>query len=246
MTPAADPALIPPKGMTRFMVDEKCIGCEACNNGFPKAFKFNRSANVAFTDAPVPSAEYNNEEVTGVCPVNAIYVVGAPPPSPEELAAKELKAQEHIQDLKRRSRTIEDRIQAFKREGARHGSLIVAEDPVERDRRYGLVYRVEETPDAYVVRLELPRRVPDSHVRRKLGIGPEMPDYAVSVRALDERTVEVHGRITDLGILKLAAGVSPTASFPPQFLRPIRFPRPVGTFRFDTKDKMFTITVQKR
>ncbi len=247
MSAAPTPALVPPPGMTRFMVDpEKCIGCEACNNSFPKAFKFNRSANVAFTDAPVPSAEYKNDEVTGVCPTNAIYVVGAPPPSPEELAARERKAQEHIQDLKRRSRTIEDRIQAFKREGARHGDLIVAEDPVERDRRYGLVYRVEEIPDAYVVVLELPRRVPDSHVRRKLGIGPGMPDYAVSVRALDDSTLEVHGRITDPGILKLAAGVAPTASFPPQFLRPIRFPRPVGAFRSDLKDKRLTITVQKR
>ena len=246
MTTAPSPSLIPPSGMTRFMVDEKCIGCEACNNGFPKAFKFDRANNVAFTDAPVPSSEYVNDEVTGVCPVNAIYVVGAPPPSPEELAAKELKAQEHLSDLKRRSRTIEDRIQAFKREGVQHGSLIVAEDPVERDRRYGLVYRVEETPDAYVVLLELPRRVPDSHVRQKLGIGPEMPDYAVSVKALDDSTVEVHGRITDLEILKLAAGVSPTASFPPQFLRPIRFPRPVGAFRSDLKDKLLTITVQKR
>jgi ferredoxin len=246
MTPAVDPALTPPQGMTRFMVDpEKCIGCEACNNGFPKAFKFDRGTNLAFTDAPVPSAEYVNDEVTGVCPTNAIYVVGAPPPSPEELAAKEQKAQEHILDLKRRSRTIEDRIQAFKREGARHGSLIVAEDPVERDRRYGLVYRVEETPDAYVVLLEFPRQVPDSHVRRKLGIGSGMPDYAVSVKALDDSTIEVHGRITDLEILKLA-GVSPTASFPPQFLRPIRFPRPVGAFRSDLKDKLLVITVQKR
>ena len=59
MTTATDPSLTPPPGMTRFMVDpEKCIGCEACNNGFPKAFKFDRPKNVAYTDAPVPAAEY--------------------------------------------------------------------------------------------------------------------------------------------------------------------------------------------
>ena len=146
MTTATDPSLTPPPGMTRFMVDpEKCIGCEACNNGFPKAFKFDRPKNVAYTDAPVPAAEYKNDEVTGVCPTNAIYVVGAPPPTPEELAEKEKRAQEHIAELKKRVRTIESRVAAFKQEILQHGNTVLAEEPEERNRRYGLVYRVEET-----------------------------------------------------------------------------------------------------
>ncbi len=246
MSTATDPSLIPPPGMTRFMVDPvKCIGCEACSNGFPKAFKFSKATNLAYTEVPVPSTEYNNEEVTGVCPTNAIYVVGAPPPTPEELAAKERRAQEHIQALKARTRTIEGRIAEYKREILKHGEDVLAEDPVERDRRYGLVYRVEETGGAYVVSLELPRRIPDSQVRRRLGIGTEMPDYAVSVRALDERTLEVQGKITDPQVLKLAAGSAPSVSFPPQFLRPLRFPRPVGAFRFELAGKILTITVDK-
>ena len=232
--------------MTRFMVDPvKCIGCEACSNGFPKAFKFDKGNNLAFTEAPVPSAEYTNDEVTGVCPTSAIYVVGAPPPTPEELAAKERQAQEHIQAIKRRARTIEGRIEAFKQEALRHGAAVLAEDSLERDRRYGLLYRVEETAGDYILRLELPRRVPDSHVRRRLGIGPDMPDYAVSVRRLDDRTLEIHGRLSDPKVLKLASGDSPTASFPPQFLRPVRFGRPVGAFRHAVQDKVLTVTAQK-
>lgn len=247
MSTAAPESLIPPAGMTRFMVDpEKCIGCEACNNGFPKAFKFDRPKNVAYTDAPVPSAEYKNDEVTGVCPTNAIYVVGAPPPTPEELAAKERRAAEHIAELRKRVRTIEGRVEAFKKEALRHGDAILAEEPAERDRRYGLVFRVEETERDFTVRLELPRRIPDSHVRRKLGLGTEMPDYEVSVRAADDRTIEILGRLTDPQVLKLAAGSSPSASFPPQFLRPVRFPRPVGAFRFEVQGKILTVTVSKR
>lgn len=246
MTAAADPALTPPPGMTRFMVDPaKCIGCEACSNGFPKAFKFDKGTNLAYTETPVPSAEYKNDEVTGVCPTNAIYVVGAPPPTPEELAAKEARAREHIQSIQRRGRTIAQRIAEYKQDIREHGLFVLAEDPVERDRRYGLVYRVEETPEAYVVSLELPRRVPDSQVRRRMGVGPEMPDYAVSIRTLDDRTIEVHGRITDPQILKLAAGSAPSVSFPPQFLRPIRFPRPVRAFQHGIRDKVLTVTVRK-
>ena len=247
MTTATDPSLTPPPGMTRFMVDpEKCIGCEACNNGFPKAFKFDRPKNVAYTDAPVPAAEYKNDEVTGVCPTSAIYVVGAPPPTPEELAEKERRAAEHIADLKRRTHTIESRIAAFKKEGRKHGDLILAEDAAERNRRYGLVYRIEETPESYVVRMELPRRIPDSHVRRKLGLGTEMPDYEIEVRSLDESTIEVKAKLKDPEVLKLAAGCAPAASFPPEFLRPVRFPRPVGAFRFEVKEKTLTVAVSKR
>ena len=247
MSTATDPSLTPPPGMTRFMVDpEKCIGCEACNNGFPKAFKFDRPKNVAYSDAPVPSAEYKNDEVTGVCPTNAIYVVGAPPPTPEELAEKERRAAEHIAELRKRVRTIEDRVGAFKKEAIRHGEAILAEDPAERDRRYGLSFRVEETERDYVVTLELPRRIPDSHVRRKLGLGTEMPPYEVTVRAVDAVTIEIHGKLTDPQVLKLAAGCAPSASFPPQFLRPVRFPRPVGAFRFEVKEKTLTVTVAKR
>ena len=203
--------------MTRFMVDPvKCIGCEACNNSFPKAFKFDRPANVAFTDTPVPSAEYNNEEVVGVCPTSAIYVVGAPPPTPEEIAAKEANAKEHIADLQKRSRTIEHRIEDYKRSIREHGEPLLAEDPRERDRRYGLVFRVEETPSSYVVVLDLPRRIPDSHVRRRLGLGFEMPPYEVAVRALDADAIEIHGAD---GRHSPEAGLrDSTASFPPQFL----------------------------
>lgn len=246
MTLATGPALTPPAGMTRFMVDpEKCIGCEACNNGYPKAFKFDRPKNVAYTDAPVPAVEYNNDDVVGVCPTGAIYVVGAPPPTPEELAEKERRAKEHIEDLKRRGRTIESRITEYKRDALRHGALVIAEDPRERDRRYGLAYRLEETPDRYVVSLELPRLIPDSHVRRKLGLGTGMPDYAVSVRVLDGRTVEIHGRVTDPKVLRLAAGSAPAASFPPQFLRPIRFGRRIGAVAHEARDRVLTVTVLK-
>src|SRR5206468_12927184 len=58
------------------------------------------------------------------------------------------------------------------------------EEKVERERRYGEVYTLQEQGNGYVLRLEFPRRVPPSALKEELGIPDEMPgyDYDLSLR----------------------------------------------------------------
>src|SRR5262249_6009968 len=51
------------------------------------------------------------------------------------------------------------------------------DEKTERARRYGEVFTIEEMGNAYLLRMELPRRVPVSAAKREMGIGDEMPDY---------------------------------------------------------------------
>ena len=83
----------------------------------------------------------------------------------------------------------------------------------ERERRYGEVYEVEEWSGGYYVRMELPRRIPQSQARDRLGLGDEMPDYDIVLEATKEG-LGVRGSVVD-DRLRSLCGVSP--SFPPDF-----------------------------
>jgi len=55
------------------------------------------------------------------------------------------------------------------------------EDKTERDRRYGTVYTVAEYANAYLVRLEMPRKLPPSSLKRLWNLPDEMPDYDYNI-----------------------------------------------------------------
>src|ERR1700731_2423597 len=55
------------------------------------------------------------------------------------------------------------------------------EDKTERDRRYGTVYTVGEYANAYLVRLEMPRKLPPSSLKRFWNLPDEMPDYDYNI-----------------------------------------------------------------
>ena len=55
------------------------------------------------------------------------------------------------------------------------------EDKTERDRRYGTVYTVAEYANAYLVRLEMPRKLPTSSLKRLWNLPDEMPDYDYNI-----------------------------------------------------------------
>jgi len=83
----------------------------------------------------------------------------------------------------------------------------------ERERRYGEVYTLEDRPAGYVLRLELPRRIPPSGIKTELGLGDEMPDYALSIN-LEGGALVVHGKVVDPR-LRTVAATAP--AFPPDF-----------------------------
>ena len=115
------------------------------------------------------------------------------------------------------------------------------DEKTERDRRYGTVYTVSEHANAYLVRLEMPRRLPASSLKRLWNLPDEMPDYDYNIALLD-------------GVLTISASVRGealrrlchvSASCPADFTTRIEFARPVTTFTHRLKDKLLDIIVMK-
>jgi len=116
------------------------------------------------------------------------------------------------------------------------------DDKLDRERRYGEVYTVEERGNAYVVRLEFPRRVPSSAWKQEQGIPDEMPDYDYDL-SLRNGSFVVRGKVVDLQVRKLAA-VSP--SFPPDFTTRIDLEREVSAFKHRYRDKTLEVVLFKK
>jgi ferredoxin len=115
------------------------------------------------------------------------------------------------------------------------------DDKVERDRRYGSIYRVEDRDDAYILRLEFPRRLPPSSLADELGLPAEMPDYDYQL-SLQDGSLVVHGRVTDPQVRKLTA-VAP--AFPPEFTTRVPLRDPVAGFRHRYRDKTLEVILPK-
>ncbi len=113
------------------------------------------------------------------------------------------------------------------------------DEKAERARRYGERYAVEEYGNAYVLRLELPRRIPVSAAKREMGIGADMPDYDYTLSLQDGRFF-VKGRMDDPDVRKLAA-VSP--AFPPDFTKRIEVRRPISSFKHRYRDKTLEVVL---
>jgi hypothetical protein len=120
-----------------------------------------------------------------------------------------------------------------------HGALY--EEKLERDRRYGTVYNVAEERNAYLVRLELPRRLPKSALRTVWNLSDEMPDYDYSL-ALEDGVLSVRASVPGEAYRRLSYVSS---SFPSQFLTRIQFDKPVVSFRHRLRDKVLEIIVFK-
>jgi len=96
------------------------------------------------------------------------------------------------------------------------------ESKLERERRYGEVFRLDQHEHGLLLRLELPRCIPDSALKRARSIADEMPDYVCSVD-LCGGELTVRGSLADPEIRKLAA-VSP--AFPADFQTTLHLPPP--------------------
>jgi hypothetical protein len=116
------------------------------------------------------------------------------------------------------------------------------DDKLDRERRYGEVYTVEERGNAYLVRFEFPRQVPPSAWKQEQGIPDEMPDYDYDL-SLRNGSFVVRGKVTDPQVRKLAA-VSP--SFPPDFTTHIDPEREVSAFKHRYRAKTLEVVLFKK
>jgi ferredoxin len=116
------------------------------------------------------------------------------------------------------------------------------EDKLERERRYGEVYSLQEKGNGYLLRLEFPRSVPKSALKDELGIPDEMPayDYDLSLR---NGYFVVKGHVPDKNVRKLAA-VSP--AFPPDFTTNVELRGPVKAFKHRIRDRVLEVVLLKR
>jgi ferredoxin len=115
------------------------------------------------------------------------------------------------------------------------------DEKIERARRYGEVYKLEERDDAYVVRLEFPRVVPPTSLGQQLNLPREMPDYEYDL-AVHGRHFVVHGHLADAQVRKIT-GVAP--AFPPDFTTRIPLAAEVTGFRHRLRGKTLEVILPK-
>jgi hypothetical protein len=115
------------------------------------------------------------------------------------------------------------------------------DDKIERARRYGEVYKLDERDDAYLLRLEFPRVVPPTSLGVQLGLPREMPDYEYDL-AVHGRHFVVHGRMGDAQVRKIT-GVAP--AFPPDFTTRIPLDEAVSGFRHRLRGKTLEVILPK-
>jgi hypothetical protein len=115
------------------------------------------------------------------------------------------------------------------------------EDKTERDRRYGTVYTVAEYANAYLVRLEMPRKLPPSSLKRLWNLPDEMPDYDYSIM-LGDNLLAISASVRGETIRRLSYVSS---SFPADFTTRIEFGKPVGAFKHRMREKVLEVIVLK-
>jgi ferredoxin len=115
------------------------------------------------------------------------------------------------------------------------------EDKTERDRRYGTVYTVAEYSNAYLVRLEMPRKLPPSSLKRLWNLPDEMPDYDYNI-VLGDNVIAISASVRGETIRRLSYVSS---SFPADFTSRIEFGKAVGAFKHRMRDKVLEVIVLK-
>ena len=115
------------------------------------------------------------------------------------------------------------------------------EDKTERDRRYGTVYTVAEYANAYLVRLEMPRKLPPSSLKRLWNLPDEMPDYDYNI-VLGDNVIAISASVRGETLRRLSYVSS---SFPADFTTRIEFGKAVGAFKHRMRDKVLEVIVLK-
>jgi len=113
------------------------------------------------------------------------------------------------------------------------------DEKLERDRRYGTVYTVREFANAYLVRLEMPRRLPASSLKRLWNLPDAMPDYDYNI-SLTDAILTINASVRGEALRRLSYVSS---AFPADFMTRIDFDKVVGAFKHRMHDKILDIIV---
>jgi hypothetical protein len=114
-------------------------------------------------------------------------------------------------------------------------------EKLERERRYGNVYTVEDRGGALFVRLEFPRRLPDIGLPDRQQLPDEMPEYDYDLALKDSQFI-IKGRCTDDRVRKLSSSIG---AFPPEFTTIIPLKERVVGFAHRFENKLLEVLLLK-
>jgi Pyruvate/2-oxoacid:ferredoxin oxidoreductase delta subunit len=114
-------------------------------------------------------------------------------------------------------------------------------DKLERERRYGNVYTVEDRGDAFLVRMEFPRWIPDIGIAERENLPDEMPDYDYALE-LQDGQLTVKGKCIDETVRKISSSIG---AFPPEFVTVIPFRQKTAGFAHHYENKLLEVLVEK-
>lgn len=114
-------------------------------------------------------------------------------------------------------------------------------EKLERERRYGNVYTVEDRGSAYLLKMEFPQRVPDVDVPGRSELPDQMPDYDYDLILKDGHFI-VKGRCPDDRIRGISSSI---AAFPPEFTTSIALQEKVQGFCHHFENKLLEVLLLK-
>jgi NAD-dependent dihydropyrimidine dehydrogenase PreA subunit len=114
-------------------------------------------------------------------------------------------------------------------------------DKLERERRYGNIYTVEDRGGAYLVRMEFPRQMPEIVLANNPEMTREMPDYDYDLALRDSQLI-VKGKCLDDKVRKISSSVG---AFPPEFTTVIPFQRRLAGFAHQFENKLLEVLLVK-
>ena len=114
-------------------------------------------------------------------------------------------------------------------------------EKLERERRYGQAYTIEDLGRAYHLRLQFPRKVPDIGLAAQSGIPDEMPDYDYDL-LLENGHFIIKGRCQDERVRRIAGNAG---AFPAEFTTVIPLQERVAGFSHRYRDKLLDILLLK-
>lgn len=114
-------------------------------------------------------------------------------------------------------------------------------EKLERERRYGNVYTMEDRGEAFFLRIEFPRRIPDIGLPGRSKLPDEMPDYDYDLLLKDGHFI-VKGKCTDERVRKISSSVG---AFPPEFTTVIPLQEKVAGFSHQFENKLLEVFLLK-
>jgi hypothetical protein len=115
-------------------------------------------------------------------------------------------------------------------------------EKLERERRYGNAYTLQDWGSAYFLRMEFPTKVPDIGLPARSALPDVMPDYDYDLVLKDGHFI-IKGRITDERIRKISSSVG---AFPPEFTAVIPLQERIEGFSYRFANKLLEILLLKQ